>query len=71
MCTFLEGDFRTSIGRTRSFVSDVKLRELIARTSTKLSLADHQALDQAIHNGRGGVFLDLNQEQYAKLKGGE
>jgi hypothetical protein len=33
-----------------------------------LNLESRQALDQAIEIGRGGVFLSLTAEQYAKLK---
>jgi hypothetical protein len=31
-------------------------------------LESRQALDQAIEIGRGGVFLNLTEGQYAKLK---
>jgi len=32
------------------------------------NLESRQALDQAIGIGRGGVFLNLTEEQYARLK---
>lgn len=66
---FLELDAKTSIGRIRTFGSADKLRELIARTPTRLDLAAKQALEHAIQGGRGGVYLDLTSEQYRKLKG--
>ncbi len=68
VCGFLEPDLKTPVGRSRSFGKEAKLRELIARTPTKLTLADHQALDAGIANGRGGLYLELTGEQYRKLK---
>jgi hypothetical protein len=68
-CTFLEPDLKTPIGPIRKFGSEDKLRELIARTPTKLTLADRQAFDHAIANGRGGIYLELTAEQYRKLRG--
>jgi len=32
------------------------------------NLESRQALDQAIKIGRGGAFLNLTEEQYARLK---
>jgi hypothetical protein len=68
VCTFLEPDLRTPIGRIRCFGSEEKLRELIARTQTTFTLEDRQALDHATALGRGGVYLQLSGEQYEKLR---
>jgi len=67
MCSFLETDLKTPIGRIRKF-SEENLRELIARTPTRFDLPGKQALDSAFGNGFGGVFLDLTAAQYQKLK---
>lgn len=68
VCGFLEEDLKTSAGRRRTFATSEKVRELIQRTETKMDLAARQALDHAIEKGRGGVFLNLTDEQYTKLK---
>lgn len=66
--SFLEADLRTPIGRIRKFGSADKLRELIARTPTRFDLAGKQALEVAFSGGRGGVYLELSQDQYQKLR---
>ncbi|MGI4831272.1 MAG: hypothetical protein ACRYFU_24285 [Janthinobacterium lividum] len=66
---FLEPDLRTPVCRMRNFASPDKIRELVARTPTKMVLEDKQALDYGISHGRGGAYLDLTAEQYRKLKG--
>ena len=42
---------------------------MVARTPTKLIQEDKQALEYAISTGRGGLYLDLTETQYRKLKG--
>lgn len=69
VCSFVEADLKTPIGRIRQFGSADKLRELIARTPTRFDLAGKQALAHAIEGGRGGLYLELTGEQYRKLKG--
>lgn len=49
--------------------SKEKLRELIDKTPTKLTLADCQGLDEAIAHGRGGLYLELSREQYGEAEG--
>jgi hypothetical protein len=56
-----------SLGRIRVVRSEQAVRDLIARTPTNFTLADRQALDYAFSLGRGGVFLHITGEQYAKL----
>jgi len=65
---FLQPDLKTSVGRSRSFGSEDKLRELIARTPTRFDPAGKQALEHAFTGGRGGLYLELTEEQYRKLK---
>ena len=67
-CQFLEEDLRTSLPRSFTFASASKLIELVERGAGLPDLASRQALDQAITTGRGGVFLNLSEEQYAKLR---
>lgn len=66
---FLEPDLKTSVCRMRNFGSPDKIREMVARTPTKLMQEDKQALEYAISTGRGGLYLDLTEAQYRKLRG--
>jgi hypothetical protein len=68
ICRFLEQDLKTSIGRGRTFGSTDKVRELVDRTRTPLDLAGHQALEHALNQGRGGLYLNLTEAQYRKLR---
>jgi hypothetical protein len=56
-----------SIGPLRIWDSADVIRELVARTPTKMDSASKQAFELALTNGRGGIFLDLTPEQYASL----
>jgi hypothetical protein len=67
-CQFLEQDLKTALPRKLHFASFAKVIELVERGG---GLADQESplmLDQAVVTGRGGVFLYLTAEQYAKLK---
>jgi hypothetical protein len=67
-CQFLEEDLQTPLPRKLRFASPDKVVELVERGGGLSNLESRQALDQAIEIGRGGVFLSLSEEQYAKLK---
>lgn len=56
-----------ALGRIRVVRSEQTIRDIIARTPTSLTLADRQALDHALACGRGGIFLHITSDQYAKL----
>jgi hypothetical protein len=56
-----------AIGRIRKFPDEQSIRDLIDRTLTKLDSAARNSLDYALSNGRGGLYLDLTEEQYARL----
>ena len=66
-CQFLEEDLRTPLPRRFTFASADKVRDLIARSGTQMNREACQALDYAIEMGRGGVWLDMDPEKYAKL----
>ena len=66
-CQFLEEDLQTPLPRKLHFASPDKVVELVERGGGLSNLESRQALDQAIETGRGGVFLSLTEEQYAKL----
>jgi hypothetical protein len=67
-CQFLELDLKTPLPRKLHFASPDKVVELVERGGGLSNLESRQALDQAIKIGRGGVFLSLTAEQYAKLE---
>ena len=67
-CQFLEQDLKTPLPRKLRFASPDKVVELVERGGGLSNLESRQALDQAIGIGRGGVFLNLTEEQYARLK---
>jgi hypothetical protein len=66
-CQFLEEDLRTPLPRTFTFATPDKVVELIRRAGGLKDLAAKQAVDHAIENGRGGLYLSLTADQYAKL----
>jgi hypothetical protein len=67
-CQFLEQDLKTPLPRKLHFASPDKLVKLVERGGGLSNLESRQALDQAIKIGRGGAFLNLTEEQYARLK---
>ncbi|MGC2401821.1 MAG: hypothetical protein WA510_18640 [Acidobacteriaceae bacterium] len=67
-CQFLEADLKTSLPRTLTFASAEKIRELARRGEAWGDLESRQALEHAIEMGRGGLYLKLTPEQYARLK---
>jgi hypothetical protein len=67
-CQLLEQDLRISLPRKLRFASSDKVVELIKRGGGITDQESRLMLDQAIVTGRGGVFLNLTTEQYAKLK---
>lgn len=67
-CEFLEADLRTALHRRLHFSSSDKIIELVERGGGFRDQESRMMLDQGISMGRGGVFLNLTEEQYAKLK---
>jgi hypothetical protein len=67
-CQFLEQDLKTALPRKLHFTSADKVIELVERGGGLTDQESRQMLNQAIATGRGGVFLSLTEEQYAKLR---
>jgi hypothetical protein len=67
-CQFLEEDLKTSLPRKFTFQTPEKVEELIRRGGGMNDLASKQAVEHGLDMGRGGVYLNLSQEQYSKLK---
>ena len=67
-CQFLEEDLKTPLPRKLNFASSDKIIGLAARAGALRNLECRQAIEHGIEVGRGGVFLMLTENQYAKLK---
>lgn len=67
-CQFLEEDLKTPLPRRFSFRSPEKIRAIVEKVGNFADLQDRQALDYGLGIGRGGVWLQLNEEQYRRLK---
>jgi hypothetical protein len=67
-CQFLEEDLKTPLPRKLTFATYDKIIQLAARAGALSNLESRQAVELGIGVGRGGVFLMLTEEQYAKLK---
>ncbi len=68
-CQFLEEDLKTPLPRRFTFQSESKVREMAERGGAAMNLDTLHALDHAIEIGRGGVWLELTEDQYGKLLG--
>jgi hypothetical protein len=66
-CQFLEQDLKTPLPRKLRFKSHEKVREIAERGVCNLNLEARQSLDHGIEIGRGGVWLELSEEQYRTL----
>jgi len=67
-CQFLEADLQTALPCDLSFADAEKVRELAKRGGGVPDLESVSALERGIEIGRGGVWLSLTPEQYARLK---
>jgi hypothetical protein len=66
-CQFLEEDLKTSLPCKLNFATSDKITQLAERTGALRDLACRQAIEHGVSVGRGGVWLMLTREQYAKL----
>ncbi len=67
-CQFMEDDLKTPLPKRVSFRDSAKIYEIARRAGTSNSLEEKHALDHGIEIGRGGIWLQLDEEQYQKLK---
>jgi hypothetical protein len=65
---FLEPDLKTPLPRELTFADPEKIRELARRGEAWGTFEARRMLEQAIDTGRGGVYLKLTPNQYARLK---
>lgn len=66
-CQFLQEDLKTPLPRRLRFSTADKVRELVSRSVGQLDSETRQALEYGIELGRGGIWLDLTDEQYRQL----
>jgi hypothetical protein len=66
-CQFLEQDLKTPLPKRLRFSNKEKLREIAERGGCNMNLEARQSLDHGIEIGRGGIWLELSEEQYQKL----
>jgi hypothetical protein len=67
-CQFLEHDLKTPLPRTLNLTNAGKIYELAQRGNYSMNIEGRHAIDHAIEMGRGGIWLELTGDQYAKLK---
>ena len=67
-CQFLEKDLKTPLPRKLCFATPDKVISLVDHGGEITDQESQLMLDQAIASGRGGVFLSLTVDKYAKLK---
>jgi len=67
-CQFLEEDLKTPLPRKVTLKTVDQIKEIARRGGANMNLETQQALEHAIENGRGGIYLQLTEEQYRKLK---
>lgn len=68
-CQFLEEDARTPLPKKLNFFDQEKLFEIAVRGGHQLTLEERQSIQRAIDMGRGGMWLQLTEEQYRRLRG--
>jgi hypothetical protein len=59
---------KTPLPKKLTFEHPQKIIELAERGGYSMHLEERQSLGHKIENGRGGIWLLLTEEQYAKLK---
>lgn len=67
-CGFLEEDLKTPLPKRLAFADPDQILELARRGGAKMDLEAQQAIRQGLEIGRGGVWLNLTDEQYQRLK---
>lgn len=65
-CQFLEEDLKTPLPKKLNFADISNVRELTEKGRGFANLEGRHALDHAVEVGRGRIFLQLTEEQYAK-----
>jgi hypothetical protein len=67
-CQFLEKDLKTPLPRKVVLKDAEDVLQMAIRGGSRMDTEKRHAFDYAIGTGRGGVWLELTEEQYLKLK---
>lgn len=67
-CQFLEMDLKTPLPKKLTFASADKVRELAELGGAIADLENRRTFEHEFIHGRGGVYLNLTQMQYERLK---
>ena len=67
-CQFLEEDLKTPLPRKVRLKESEKIFEMAERGGYSMNLEGRQAIEQAILKGRGGIWLNLTEEQLSRLR---
>jgi hypothetical protein len=67
-CQFLEVDLKTPLPKKLRFASADKVRELAELGGAIVNLENRRSFENEIIQGGGGVYLNLTQTQYERLK---
>ena len=67
-CQFLEEDLKTGLPKQLALTTQDKVLELAQRGGAVMDLKAEQEIRRAFEIGRGGVWLNLTEEQYRRLK---
>jgi hypothetical protein len=67
-CQFLEAELKTSLPKKLTIRSQQKLLQMAERGMPNMTNEERQRMQHDIANRRGGIWLDLSEEQYLKLK---
>lgn len=67
-CQFLEEDLKTPLAKKLALADRDKILELARRGGAEIDSETEQALRHGIEIGRGGVWLNLTEEQYRRLR---
>jgi hypothetical protein len=68
-CRFLEEDLKTPLPKKFTFADVSKVRELAEKGGGFNVHEARHSFNQGVEVGRGGIYLQLTEEQYAKPKG--
>ncbi len=67
-CQFLTEDLKSTLPLQLNLQTDEKLFELAEKGGARMNLEGRQAIEHGIRSGTGGVWLELSDDQYAKLR---
>jgi len=70
LCQFLTDDLKTPLPCQVRFTDENRIWDMAKRGGFTLNIAGRQELQEKIRKGGGGIWLELTQEQYAKLLDG-